>query len=146
MTLGLISRSLSFSFWSGVLIHLFKLFDGMYFCCYIVVVSGRRIHLASLGGEARSCVFLSPLQPLADSLVHWKLCQQSAVCFTHVCCCCFTHVCSGALAEIPCSGQPAELVHYAVREGVISFACVMLCTHCLLAWAVQLGMGACTIA
>ena len=52
MPSGLISRCLSFSFWSGVLIYFFILFVGVDFGLCIVVVFGHRFHVPPLEGRA----------------------------------------------------------------------------------------------
>ena len=47
----MISGCLSFSFWSGVLIYLFILFDGVDLHLHTEIVSGHRFHLPPLGGS-----------------------------------------------------------------------------------------------
>ena len=101
------------------------LFDGVDFCCRIVVVSGHRFHLPPLWGwgwgRCRSCVFWV----LCDS---WQMCLCVGSCANraylhlHAGHCYFIHVCVGALVESPCSGLPAELVCQVGERG--TFFCV----------------------
>ena len=142
MTSGLISGYLSFSFWSGVLIYFFILFDEVDFWHCVLVVFGCRFHLLPLCQGGRSCVLWACHNP-------WQLLLSIGSCANRVClhlptgCHCFRHVCTGALARIPCSVWPAKLVHQAVAGGghFLLHACshsLPLCAHCLPAWAAQL--------
>ena len=51
---------LSFSVWSGVLIYLFILCDGVDLCLHIVRESGRRFHLLPLVGGQELCILSLP--------------------------------------------------------------------------------------
>lgn len=112
------------------------LFDGVEFCCHIVVLSGHRFHLPPLGWGAGD-VFSEPTMIPGICACLLKVVPIELSASGH---CCFKHTGTGALVGIPCAGWPAELVcQMGWGRGAPSLLPTLpLYTHCVLAWAARL--------